>query len=252
MAAVTNGLALDGTFFPFCGTFMVFSDYMRPSLRLAALMRVRAVFVFSHDSIFVGEDGPTHQPVEQLDALRAIPGLTLFRPADGVEVAMAWAWAALHAQGPVALSLTRQDVPALAREASFAPEDVWRGGYVLRETEGALDVVLLATGSEVSLACDAATKLTADGVRARVVSAPCLELLEAQAPEYLASLLPEGVPVVAVEAARGESFRRYVCRDGLVYGVDRFGASAPWKTLADHFGFTPDKLAVAVKLHLGR
>ena len=145
MAAITGGISLDGTFLPFCGTFLVFSDYMRPSIRLAALMKLRTTYVFTHDSIFVGEDGPTHQPVEQLDALRAIPGLTVFRPADGVEAAMAWAWIATRARGPVALALSRQGVPALKREAPFRPEDVWKGAYVVREAPGASRVVLLAS-----------------------------------------------------------------------------------------------------------
>ncbi len=252
MAAITNGLALDGTFLPFAGTFMVFSDYMRPSLRLAALMKARSTFVFSHDSIFVGEDGPTHQPVEHLDALRAIPGFTLFRPADGVETAAAWAWVAARAEGPVALALSRQGVPAFARDAGFRPEDVWKGGYVVRAAEGRPDVVLLATGSEVPLACEAATKLGAEGVRARVVSVPSLELLEAQPASYVDELVPPDVPAVAVEAGRGESFRVLVGRAGLVYGIRRFGASAPWKRLAEFFGFTPDALASAVRVHLGR
>jgi len=250
MAAITNGIALDGTFLPFCGTFLVFSDYMRPSLRLAALMGVRSTFVFTHDSIFVGEDGPTHQPIEQLDALRAIPGLTVFRPADGVEVAMAWAWIAQRAEGPVALSLTRQSVPVLKREAPFTPEDVWRGGYVVRDVEGTPDVVLLASGSEVALACDAAALLAGEGQRARVVSVPCLERLAAQSEAYVEALVPAGLPCVAVEAGRGESFRGLVGRGGLVYGIDRFGASAPYKQLAELFGFTPEKLAAAVRAHL--
>jgi len=250
MAAITNGMALDGTFVPFAGTFMVFSDYMRPSLRLAALMKVRSTFAFTHDSIFVGEDGPTHQPIEQLDALRAIPGLTLFRPADGVETAMAWAWVLLHAEGPTALALTRQGVPALEREAPFAPEDVWKGAYLLREGGPQPDVVLVATGSEVAVAAEAARKLDAEGLQVRVVSAPSLERFAAQGDDYRDALLPRGVPVVAVEAARGESFRGLTGRDGLVYGLDRFGLSAPWKDLAEHFGYVPDKLAEAVRRHL--
>jgi transketolase len=252
MGALTNGIALDGTFLPFAGTFLVFSDYMRPAVRLAALMRLRSTFVFSHDSVFVGEDGPTHQPIEHLDALRAIPHLTVFRPADGVETAMAWAWVALHAEGPVVLALTRQNVPPLAREASFAPEDVWKGAYVVRDPERAPDVVLLASGSEVSTACDAATKLASEGVQARVVSVPSLERFEEQPEAYRRQVLPPDVPAVAVEAGRGESFRALVGREGLVYGIRRFGASAPWKRLAEHFGYTPDRLAVAVRKHLGR
>ena len=252
MGAITNGLALDGTFLPFSGTFMVFSDYMRPAIRLAALMKLRSTFVFTHDSIFLGEDGPTHQPVEQLDALRAIPGLTVFRPADGIEVAMAWAWILERGEGPVVLALSRQGVPPLLREAPFDVEAVWRGGYTVREVEGTPDAVILATGSEVPLAVDSATKLAAEGVLARVVSVPCLELFERQPDAYREALVPGGVPAVAVEAARGESFRRLVGREGLVYGIEGFGASAPWKHLAEHFGFTPDKLSAAIKSHLGR
>jgi transketolase len=246
MAAVTNGIALDGTFRPFCATFMVFSDYMRPSLRLAAMMKLPAVFVFTHDSIFVGEDGPTHQPVEQLDALRSIPGLTVFRPADGVETAMAWAWAIQRARGPVALALTRQGVPTLKREVPFTLEDVWKGAYPIREPDGKMDLVLLASGSEVALACDAATELAAAEVSARVISLPSLELLAEQPESYCRELLPEDVPVVAVEAARGESLRGLVGRRGMVHGIDRFGASAPAKRLAEFFGYTPDRLAARI------
>ena len=246
MAAITNGIALDGTFRPFCATFMVFSDYMRPSLRLAAMMKLPAVFVFTHDSFFVGEDGPTHQPVEQLDALRAIPGLTVFRPADGVETAMAWAWALQRARGPVALALTRQGLPVLKREVPFALEDVWKGAYRIREPECEPDLVLLASGSEVVLACDAATHLAVEDVSARVVSLPSLELLAEQPESYRRELLPEEIPVVAVEAARGESLRGLVGRRGLIHGIDRFGASAPAKQLAEFFGYVPDSLAARI------
>jgi transketolase len=252
MAAITNGLALDGTFLPFAGTFMVFSDYMRPSLRLAALMQARSTFVFTHDSIFVGEDGPTHQPVEHLDALRAIPGLTLFRPADGVEAAMAWAYVATQARGPVALALSRQSVPALKREAPFAPEDVWRGAYAVRETKGRPDVVLVASGSEVAVACDAQALLAEAGIAARVVSAPSLDRLRAQGQAFVDALLPRDVPIVAVEAGRGESFRGLVGRDGLILGLDRFGLSASWQALAEHFGYTGPNVAARVREFLGR
>jgi transketolase len=250
MAAITNGIALDGSFLPYAGTFLVFSDYMRPSLRLAALMRARSTFVFTHDSIFVGEDGPTHQPIEQLDALRAIPGLTVIRPADAIEAALAWAWIVQRAKGPVALALSRQSVPALKREAPFAPEQVWRGAYTVRDSSGEPDVALLASGSEVSLACEAAALLSSDGIAARVVSVPSLEWLAAQPAAFRDELLPEGLPLVAVEAGRGESWRGLVGREGLVYGIERFGASAPYKKLAEHFGFTPDALAKRVREHL--
>ncbi|HEY5658388.1 MAG TPA: transketolase [Myxococcota bacterium] len=251
MGAITNGIALDGTLRPYCGTFLVFSDYMRPAIRLAALMRVPSIFVFTHDSIYLGEDGPTHQPVEQLDALRAIPGLTLFRPADGVETAMAWAWIARNAQGPALLALSRQKVKALQRGADFRPEDVWKGGYAVCDPGAATRVVLVATGSEVALACDAAEKLAAASVPARVVSLPSLELFLAQPEAYRRALLPDdGTPIVAVEAGRAESLRRLVCGAGLVYGIERFGASAPYADLAEYFGFTPDRLCDRVREHL--
>jgi transketolase len=251
MGAIANGIALDGTLRPYCGTFLVFSDYMRPAIRLAALMQVPTIFVFTHDSIYLGEDGPTHQPIEHLDALRAMPGLTLFRPADGVETAMSWAWIARKATGPSLLALTRQTVKALSRPAGFRPEDVWRGGYAVLEPDEAPQVVLVATGSEVSLACDAAAKLRAEKVPARVVSLPCLELFLAQPEEYRLGLIPEeGPPVVAVEAGRGESLRRLAGTRGLVYGIESFGASAPYADLASHFGFTPDQLSARIQAHL--
>jgi len=248
MAAVTNGIALDGTFIPYSGTFLIFSDYMRPAIRLSALMKVRSIFVFTHDSIFVGEDGPTHQPVEQVDGLRAVPGLTLFRPADGLETAMAYAWILEKAEGPCALSLTRHKVPAVERASSFEPYDVWRGAYTVRECDGAPRVVLLASGSEVSLACDAAKALAADGVAARVVSVPCQELFAQQPEEYQLGLVPDdGTLVVAVEAAYAESFRRWVGRRGIVYGMRRFGASGPYTDLAEYFGFTPEALVARIR-----
>ena len=250
MGALSNGIALDGTFVPYAATFLIFSDYLRPALRLAALMQQRVIYVFTHDSIFLGEDGPTHQPIEHLDALRAIPNLTVFRPADGVETAMAWAWALERARGPVALALTRQDVPALVRPSGFAPADVWRGGYAVVPAAKP-DVVLVASGSEVALAVDTAAKLAADGITARVLSMPSLELWAEQPEEWRRSLLPgDDTPVVAVEAARGDSYWRWVGPRGLVVGIDRFGASAPFGALAEYFGFTPDQLAERVRKHL--
>jgi transketolase len=251
MAAITNGIALDGTFRPYCGTFLIFSDYLRPSLRLAALMRVPSIFVFTHDSIFLGEDGPTHQPIEHLDALRAMPGLTLWRPADGIETAMAWAWTARHTGGPSLLALSRQTLPALERKAPFRPEDVLRGGYCVQDPGAATRVVLVATGSEVSLACDVADKLRAEGKAARVVSLPCVQLFLAQPAEYQERLIPDDdTLVVAIEAGRGESLRRFVGRRGLICGIDRFGASAPYPVLAEAYGFTPDAIAARVRQRL--
>jgi transketolase len=251
MGAISNGIALDGTFRPYCGTFLIFSDYMRPSIRLAALMGIPTIFVFTHDSIFLGEDGPTHQPIEHLDALRAIPNLTVWRPADGVETAIAWAWIARHTSGPSLLALSRQTVPALVREAPFQPEDVLRGAYCVQAAGAAPRVVLVATGSEVSLACAAAEKLGAEGTAARVVSMPCVSLFLEQPAEYQQRLIPEeGALVVAIEAGRGESLRRFAGRSGLVCGIDRFGASAPYPALAEAFGFTPDAIAARVRARL--
>ena len=248
MGAITNGIALDATFRPYCGTFLIFSDYMRPAIRLAALMRLPSIFVFTHDSIFLGEDGPTHQPIEQLDGLRAIPNLAVWRPADGLETAMAWAWIARHTAGPSLLALSRQTVPALKREAPFQPEDVLRGAYCVQDPGPAPRAVLVATGSEVSLACDAADKLRAEGTAARVISMPCVSLFLEQAAEFQRRLIPDDdTLVVAIEAARGESLRRFVGRRGLVCGIDRFGASAPYPALAEAFGFTPD--AIAARVH---
>jgi transketolase len=248
MGAIANGIALDGTLRPYCGTFLIFSDYMRPSIRLAALMGIPTSFVFTHDSIFLGEDGPTHQPIEQLDALRAIPGLTVFRPADGIETAMSWAWMARHTAGPGLLALSRQKLRGLSRPASFELEDVWKGGYALQDPGTDAKVVLVATGSEVSLACDAAAKLAGEGVPARVVSLPCLSLFLDQPDSYREALIPsDGPPVVAIEAGRGESLRRLVGHNGLVYGIDTFGASAPSADLAAHFGFTPDQLTTQIR-----
>lgn len=251
MGAITNGITLDGTFRPYSGTFLIFSDYLRPSLRLAALMGVKSTFVFTHDSIFLGEDGPTHQPVEHLDSLRAMPNLAVWRPADGVETAMAWAWTAARAEGPSLLALSRQKVAALDRKAPFHPEDVWRGGYAVLDPGDQTRVVIVATGSEVRLACETAEKLRAEGLPARVVSLPCLSLFLEQPEEYRRSLIPDdGTPLVAVEAARGESLRALVGAEGLVHGVPSFGRSAPFADLCAHFGFTPDQLAAKVTAHV--
>jgi transketolase len=251
MAAITNGISLDGTFRAYCGTFLIFSDYMRPSLRLAALMKLPSIFVFTHDSIFLGEDGPTHQPIEQLDGLRLIPGVRLFRPADGVETALAWAWVARHHGGPSIFALSRQNLRPLERPASFRPEDVARGAYAVQDPGAATRVVFVATGSEVALACDAAEKLGGEGIPARVVSMPCVELFLEQPLAYQRSLVPiDGTPVVAVEAGRAETLRRFTGPRGLVHGIDRFGASAPLADLARFFGFTPDQLSGRVLEHL--
>jgi len=211
-------------------------------MRLACLMKTRTTFVFTHDSIFLGEDGPTHQPVEQIPGLRSVPGMTLWRPADGVEVAMAWAWCLGKATAPTTLILTRQSLPALERPAGFVPRDVWKGGYALVPMDRP-DVVLVATGSEVSLAVGTAKLLAAKGARARVVSMPCRELFESQPRAAQTALIPTETPVCVLEAARLRDWCSLVGRDALLVGQEDFGASAPIKDLQKHFGFTPEAVS---------
>jgi transketolase len=242
MGAIQNGLAYDGLFVPFTGTFLQFADYMRPAVRIAALARLQAIYVWTHDSIFLGEDGPTHQPVEHLTALRAIPNLHVMRPCDPVEVAAAWAHALKRREGPTALVLTRQKLAPVRRAASFAPEHALRGGYVVEAPAGARFTVV-ATGSEVPLAQAALDLLAKKGLLGRLVSMPCLEAFEAQPTAWRDEVLPPALPVAAVEAARGLEWWRLAGRDGLVVGIDRFGASAPEKALAEEYGFTPAKVA---------
>lgn len=245
MGAALSGMALHGGIIPYGGTFLVFSDYMRPAIRLAALMRIQVIYVFTHDSIGLGEDGPTHQPVEHVMALRLIPNLHVFRPGDANEVAMAWRAALERRDGPTALVLSRQNVATLDRAGLGAAEGTLRGAYVLREAEGA-QVALLATGSELQLALAAADLLAAQGVAARVVSMPCWELFEAQDAAYRASVLPPTLTArVAVEAGRSLGWERYVGTQGAVVGVDRFGTSAPFQQIYDHFGLTPQGIAEA-------
>ncbi len=234
MAAITSGLALHGGLVPFCATFFTFSDYMRPAIRLAALMKLHTIYVFSHDSIGLGEDGPTHQPVEQAAALRAIPRLTVIRPADANETGGAWRAAMSH-PGPVALLLTRQAVPILAGTG-----DVSRGGYVLADAEGLPALILIATGSEVAIALEAREQLVARGIKTRVVSLPSFELFEAQPKTYRESVLPPSVLArVAVEAGIPQGWERYVGAFGAVVGIEnRFGASAPLKVVMEKYGFT--------------
>jgi transketolase len=245
MGSIVNGFAYEGCFLPYTATFLLFSDYMRPPIRLAALSKLRSLFVFTHDSIFLGEDGPTHQPVEQLATLRAIPNLEVWRPADAVEVAAAWAGAIQREQGPSVLVFTRQKLPALQRVAATEVKSALRGAYALVESAGDPELVLIATGSEVSLAQAALIHLP-DRLRAktRIVSMPCVERFLSWPREEQRKLLPHDgkAKLVAVEAAGGLDWYRLV-GDGLVIGIDRFGASAPEKALADAYGMTPAKIA---------
>ena len=242
MGAVMNGMALHGGIIPYGGTFLIFSDYMRPAIRLAALMERHVIYVFTHDSIALGEDGPTHQPVEQLATLRAIPNLTVLRPADASETTEAWKAALKHTHGPVALMLTRQKLGFVDRTKYAAAGGVQRGAYVMTEAAGAPDVVLLSSGSEVGLALEAQRRLEKDGVRARVVSMASMELLAAQDAAYRREVLPPGVPRVSIEAAHPMSWYRWVGEDGIAIGVERFGASAPYERVFAELGLTADKV----------
>jgi transketolase len=252
MCAAMNGMALHGGLLPFGGTFLVFSDYARSALRMAALMRLRTVFVLTHDSIHVGEDGPTHQPVEHAASLRLVPNLDVWRPADAVETLAAWRAAVERRDGPSCLLLTRQAVPPQTRDDAVL-HAIARGGYVLSESPGgAPQAVVLATGSEVQLAMTAQRTLAADGIRVRVVSMPCTSLFDRQEAPCREAVLPPGVPRVAVEAGVTGFWRKYVGLDGEVVGVDEFGESAPAADLAHHLDLTAARVALAVKTTLGR
>jgi transketolase len=242
MGAILNGIALSKLWLPYGGTFLIFSDYMRPPVRLAALMKVHVIYVYTHDSIFLGEDGPTHQPVSQLASLRAIPNLTVIRPADANETAEAWRAAVERRGGPVALALTRQALPILEETARKAREGLPRGAYVLADpADGDPEILLIATGSEVALALESAKQLAEKGIRARVVSMPSWELFDEQPREYRESVLPPAIRKrLAVEAAAPFGWHKYVGLEGETHGVERFGASAPYKDLAKAFGFTPE------------
>jgi len=248
MGAVMNGMALHGGIIPYGGTFLVFADYMRPAIRLAALMRQQVIYVFTHDSIGLGEDGPTHQPIEHLGALRCIPNLLVLRPADAQETAEAWRTALKHRTGPSALVLTRQKLPLIDRSTHGAASGLAKGAYVLKDApEGqSLKAVILATGSEVEVALKAQAELATKGIATRVVSMPSMELFAQQSKEYQASVLPEGVRRVAVEAAHPMSWHRWVGVDGAIVGIDGFGASAPAPKLFQEYGITAQAVVAAV------
>ena len=244
MGGIMNGMALHGGIIPYGATFLVFSDYMRASMRLAAVMGTHVIYVFTHDSIGLGEDGPTHQAVEHLSALRAIPNMTVIRPADANETAEAWRTALKHTTGPVALVLTRQKLAFFDRAKTGAASGVSQGAYVLLDAVGGKpDVVLMASGSEVGIVFDAAGKLASAGIKARVVSMASMELFAQQPAAYQASVLPTGVKRIAMEAAHPMSWYRWVGDDGAIMGIDHFGASAPYQEIYKHFGLTADKVA---------
>ncbi|MCA9735357.1 MAG: transketolase [Deferribacteres bacterium] len=249
MGSVLNGISLYGGYIPYGSTFLVFSDYMRPPLRMAALMHAQHIAVFTHDSIFVGEDGPTHQPVEHIAALRVIPNMLALRPADGVETAVCWAMALRRQNGPTSLLLTRQNVSALQREADFKTEDITKGAYaVARAKDNKPQVVLLASGSEVQPAVEAKTILEGQGIRASVVSVPSKELFEQQSVEYQRSVIPESTEkLVVVEAGVPFGWQGYFQLPLLMIGMESFGASGPYKVLAEKYGFTGKSIAEKVK-----
>jgi transketolase len=250
MAAAMNGMSLHGGIIPYSGLFMVFMDYCRPSVRLAALMEVQSIYVATHDSIGVGEDGPTHQPVEHLASLRAIPNCYTYRPADAVETAECWELAVQRQDAPSIMALTRQNVPPLRSDA--AKNMCERGGYVLRPGEGRDDIILIASGSEVSLAVDAHEKLAAEGISARVVSMPCMDVFMEQGDKYIRSVLGKDLPKIAIEAGIRQGWDGLIGRDGGFIGMDGFGASAPGAQLFNHFGITTDAIIEMAKQKLGR
>jgi transketolase len=253
MGAAVNGMAAHGGILPFSATFFVFSDYMKPTLRLGALMKLKVFYVFTHDSIGVGEDGPTHEPVEQLAGLRAIPGLTVIRPADPTETCEAWAWAMQH-DGPTSIILTRQNVPNLDRSKAAPDTGVVKGGYVLSEAEGGSpDVILIGTGSEVALCIKAQEKLAGYGIKARVVSLPGMSLFDAQDAAYRESVLPKAVKKrVTVEAASDFGWDRYAGDEGVKIGINHYGASAPGDEVMKKFGFTVGNVTAAALRLMGR
>ena len=250
MAAIMNGLALHGGVIPYGGTFLAFSDYCRNALRMAALMRVRSLFVFTHDSIGLGEDGPTHQPVEHLASLRLIPNMDVWRPCDTVESLIAWAHAIQRSDGPTSLVFSRQSVP-FQSSAPGAAEDIQCGGYVLVEPQGPPQAIIIATGSEVALAVEAQKILARRGVAVRVVSMPSTTVFDRQPASYRHRVLPPALPCVAVEAGAPDCWRKYVGRSGAVIGMDRFGESAPAEELLRAFGFEPQRVVDAVLSVLG-
>ena len=253
MGSIMNGMSLFGGIIPYGATFLIFSDYMRPPVRLACIMDRHVIYVYTHDSIGLGEDGPTHQPIEQLSALRAIPGFTLIRPADASETAEAWRVALKHKKGPVALVLTRQKLPFIDRSKYASASGLARGAYVLADSPGgAPQVVLMSTGSEVSLILDAQNKLEADGIRSRAVSIPSQELFARQDQAYRDSVLPKGVKRVAIEAAHPMSWYRWVGDDGIIIGLERFGASAPAPVIYTHLGITADRVVESAKQLVGK
>ncbi len=244
MTAIANGIALHGGLVPYTATFLVFSDYARNGIRMAALMKQRQIMVYTHDSIGLGEDGPTHQPVEHIPSLRIIPNLDVWRPADATETAIAWTAAIERTDGPSLLALSRQNLPTVTQNVADA--DIAKGGYVLSEVADA-QLTLIATGSEIKLALDTQAALAGDGIKARVVSMPCTNVFDRQSAEYKAAVLGGCKKRLAIEAAHPDFWRKYVGLHGAVIGIDRFGESAPAGQLFEMFGFTVGNVVKTAK-----
>jgi transketolase len=249
MAAISNGILVHGGLIPYCATFLVFSDYLRPAIRVASISGMGTIFVTTHDSVAVGEDGPTHEPIEQLMSLRLIPGLTVFRPADANETMQAWKYALTHRQSPVLFALTRQNLPTLDRDIYGAVSGTAKGAYVVYQTaEKTPDALIIATGSEVSLALQAVPAIEQEGIALRVVSMPSWEVFSRQGKEYQEEVLPANLKKrLSIEAGTINGWQKWVGCEGLSFGIDHFGASAPGDLLMEKFGFTPDTVVSLVK-----
>ncbi len=244
MGGIANGMAVHGGIIPYAATFLIFYDYMRPPVRLAAMMQQRVIYIFTHDSVGLGEDGPTHQPIEHLAGLRAVPNLTVIRPADATETIEAWKIALENRQGPTALILTRQKLPLLDRKILAPAGGVQRGGYILWQSAESPAIILIGTGSEVHIALEAGRLLEQKGIVASVVSLPCWGLFDAQPEEYRKSVLPPDIKArVSIEAAATMGWKKYVGDEGIAIGIDRFGASAPYRVIYDNFGLTAQRMA---------
>ena len=251
MGSIANGMALHGGLIPFTATFLVFSDYMKPSIRLAALMNQRVVFVFTHDSIGVGEDGPTHQPIEHLASLRSIPNLTVIRPADSIETVAAWRSAILNTDGPTALILSRQSLPNLCTGDNIDLQPPSKGGYILQSSSNEPTVTIIATGSEVHLGVQVSELLENNNISSNVVSMPSWELFDQQSDEYKTTVIPKSSIKVSIEAASTFGWTKYVGENGISVGIDTFGASAPGQALFSHFGFEAKNICETIMSKLG-
>ena len=248
MGSILNGMALSNYLIPYGATFLIFSDYMRPPLRLAAIMKIRPIMVFTHDSIALGEDGTTHQPVEQLIGLRTVPNMTVIRPADANETAQAWRVAIEHRVGPVAIVLTRQGIPIIDQKKYGSARNLEKGAYILSDSEGTPDIILIATGSEVQLILEAQTELKKNNIQARVVSMPSWNLFDKQDVAYRETVLPKGIRKrLAVEAGSPVGWMKYTTDDGDVIGIEKFGESAPGEVVMKEYGFTVENVVKRAK-----